>query len=60
MQETPFLPPPVTSEADSRLGWEPSMEYMTDPDHLSWKIRQVKRTIEGEIPGYLSALKYNE
>jgi hypothetical protein len=48
------------SEADSRLGWEPSMEYMTDPDHLSWKIRQVKRTIEGEIPGYLSALKYNE
>ncbi len=47
-------------EADSRLGWEPSMEYMTDKEHLEWKILQVKQTIEGEIPGYISALRYNE
>lgn len=47
-------------ESDSRLGWEPSMEYMTDQEHIRWKIRQVKRTIESELPGYLSALKYNE
>ncbi len=26
-------------EVDSRLGWEPSMEYMTDVEHLEWKIR---------------------
>jgi hypothetical protein len=33
-------------EFDSRLGWEPSMEYMTDPDHLRWKIDQVHRVLE--------------
>ena len=26
---------------DSRLGWEPSMEYMTDEKHLDWKLRQL-------------------
>jgi hypothetical protein len=26
---------------DSRLGWEPSMEYMTDEKHLEWKLRQL-------------------
>ncbi len=43
-------------EADSRLGWEPSMEYMTDKEHLEWKIRQVKRVIEYEIPVYRKIL----
>ena len=28
-------------EADSRLGWEPSMLYMTDKWHLEWKLRQL-------------------
>ena len=37
-------------EADSRLGWEPSMEYMTDRPHLEWKIAQVRRVIDEEIP----------
>ncbi len=45
-------------EADSRLGWEPSMEYMTDACHLRWKIRQVRGVLEAELPEYLSALKY--
>lgn len=45
-------------EADSRLGWEPSMEYMTDAYHLQWKIRQVKDVLEIQLPEYLSALKY--
>lgn len=39
-------------EADSRLGWEPSMEYMTDKGHLQWKIKQVERVLEEEIPKY--------
>ncbi len=39
-------------EADSRLGWEPSMEYMTDREHLEWKIRQVTRVLEEAIPAY--------
>ena len=35
-------------EADSRLGWEPSMEYVTDRWHIEWKIRQVNYML-GEI-----------
>jgi hypothetical protein len=37
-------------EFDSRLGWEPSMEYMTDPAHLEWKIAQVRHVLDEEIP----------
>lgn len=29
-------------EIDSRIGWEPSMEYMCDPWHLNWKVRQME------------------
>ncbi len=39
-------------EADSRLGWEPSMEYMCDRAHLEWKIAQVRAVIDEEIPQY--------
>ena len=31
---------PLT-EYDSRLGWEPSMDYICDPAHLRWKLRQL-------------------
>ena len=37
-------------EADSRLGWEPSMEYMADRAHLEWKIAQLQRVLEHELP----------
>ena len=30
---------------DSRLGWEPSMEYVGDEWHLDWKIRQVNSAL---------------
>jgi hypothetical protein len=43
-------------ECDSRLGWEPSMEYMCDKQHLEWKIRQVKHVIEKEISLYRKML----
>lgn len=36
-------------EADSRLGWEPSMEYMCDAEHIRWKIRQVNYVLETEL-----------
>jgi hypothetical protein len=39
-------------EEDSRLGWEPSMEYMTDRAHLEWKIARVRRVIKEEIPTF--------
>lgn len=41
---------------DSRLGWEPTMEYLGDEAHLRWKIRQVRLVIEHELPVFLSAL----
>lgn len=31
------------AEMDSSLGWEPSMEYLGDAEHIRWKIEQVKR-----------------
>lgn len=34
---------------DSRLGWEPSMEYMTDEEHLLWKIKQIDYVIDVEL-----------
>ncbi|MBR4234718.1 MAG: hypothetical protein IKR85_01495 [Clostridia bacterium] len=33
-------------EADSRLGYEPSMEYMCDRAHLEWKIRHTRKACE--------------
>jgi hypothetical protein len=43
-------------ERDSRLGWEPSMDYVTDAAHLRWKIAQVQAMIDNEIPEYRQAL----
>ena len=42
-------------ECDSRLGWEPSMEYVCDPWHLEWKIRQVESALR-EIATYRKIL----
>lgn len=43
-------------EADSRLGWEPSMEYMTDKEHLQWKIDQVQSVLNSEFVQYRRSL----
>lgn len=43
-------------EADSRLGWEPSMDYMTDREHLLWKIAQVRTVLDHEFPLYRQSL----
>ena len=37
-------------QADSRLGWEPTMEYIGGEYHLRWKIRQVRQVLDHEIP----------
>ena len=39
-------------EFDSRLGYEPSMEYMTDKAHIDWKLALIKDVIEKELPSY--------
>ena len=46
-------------KADSRLGWEPSMEYMCDPKRLEWKLRQVQRVIDSELRPYRESLRFN-
>jgi len=43
-------------EADSRLGWEPSMEYMTDAEHIRWKIAQVRTVLDNEFVSYRQSL----
>jgi len=45
------------AEVDSRLGWEPSMEYIADAEHLRWKIAQVNYAIGSELDEYLRAAR---
>ena len=42
---------------NSRLGWEPSMCYMTDEWHLNWKIKQVNYVLNTEIVKYRKSLE---
>ena len=43
-------------EKDSRLGWEPSMEYMGDREHIEWKIKHTKYVIDAEIASQKAAI----
>ena len=43
-------------ETDSRLGWEPSMEYVCDKWHLDWKQRHMEHTLR-EIGVYRSIVE---
>ena len=47
-------------EHDSRLGWEPSMDYMTDPAHLCWKIEQVRSMLVSELSDYRQSLSVTD
>lgn len=40
---------------DSRLGWEASMEYVTDEKSLLWKLRQLDYELTIKIPAYRKA-----
>jgi hypothetical protein len=42
-------------QQDSRLGWEPSMEYTTDEKGLRWKLRQLEYELNVKIPKYRKA-----
>lgn len=44
-------------EKDSRLGWEPSMLYMTDKWHLEWKIRHTDYVLSSELKNYRKCLE---
>jgi hypothetical protein len=49
---------PLVQE-DSRLGFEPTMEYMADEEHIRWKIRQVTQVIEKEIPKFIDLVEHS-
>ena len=40
---------------NSRLGWEPSMEYTTDEKGLKWKLKQLDYELKVKIPTYRKA-----
>ena len=40
------------SQFDSRLGWEPSMEYTTDEAGLDWKLRQLDHELNFVLPRF--------
>lgn len=42
---------------NSRLGWEPSMEYLADEEHLNWKIAQVKNMLAVDLQEFKDTLK---
>lgn len=47
---------PLT-EKDSRLGWEPSMDYICDAWHLNWKKRQLEQLKKYILPAYRNTLQ---
>ena len=46
-------------ELDSRLGWEPSMEYMCDKEHIEWKLREVDYVLQSELVNYRKSLAFD-
>ncbi len=44
-------------EADSRLGWEPSMDYLGDAAHIGWKLAHLRHALDHEIPAYRTSLR---
>ena len=47
-------------QADSRLGWEPSMEYTTDEEALRWKLRQLDYELDIVLPKYRTENRLTE
>ena len=39
-------------EFDSMLGYEPSMEYMSDRAHIEWKLSLLRNLMNKELPSY--------
>jgi len=42
-------------QVDSRLGWEPSMEYVTDEKCLRWKLRQLDYVLDEPMKNFRKA-----
>lgn len=46
-------------EVDSRLGWEPSMEYIGTPDRILWKEKIMQYILNGEVKWYKESVKHD-
>ena len=46
-------------EVDSRLGWEPSMEYITTPTRIDWKTKIMIYIMKGELKWYKDAIAHD-
>ena len=46
-------------EVDSRLGWEPCIEYVGSPDRIVWKEKLIRYILSGELKWYREAIKYD-
>ena len=44
-------------EYDSRLGWEPTMEYVTDKAHLEWKLERLAVFLKQTLPAYRKTIR---
>lgn len=44
---------------DSRLGWEPSMEYLTDEEHIRWKIKHLHYVLDKELDYFKRGTDYS-
>lgn len=44
---------------NSRLGWEPSMEYLGDAEHIEWKISQVEFMLNVELERFKKGVLNN-
>ena len=47
------------AEADSRLGWEPSMDYVGGAWHLRWKLHQLSVLKDRTLPAYRKSICKN-
>jgi len=47
----------VCVEGDSRIGWEPSMEYVCDAWHLNWKLRQME-SMKNDLALYRKLIQF--
>ncbi len=45
------------AEKDSRLGWEPSMEYIGDAEKIRWKLRSIDYVINNELKWHRDAIE---
>ena len=45
------------AEKDSRLGWEPSMEYIGDAEKIRWKLRAEEYILNNELKWHRDAIE---